>query len=146
MLKSTAFLVSTLVMMCGCRSGSDAPPATEATKDAEPAAAEAKAASPEILGSLPKEAIEKVINANKAAVRACYETALKGNPKLAGRIVLNWKITPEGKVNATAVKESSLGDDSVGTCIVAEVNKWAFDKPSAGGVVEVNYPFVFKPG
>lgn len=98
-------------------------------------------------GSLEPAAIKQVIQGAKDQIRTCYEKALTKNPKLAGAVKTKFTINADGTVNDSRVVMSDVADVAVGTCIVSVLDGLTFPKPKGGGVVVVNYPFVFKsPG
>ena len=61
-----------------------------------------------------------------------------------GKIVFEWVIELSGSVGVVRIKQSSLKDSSVATCIQALMRRWKFPKPQ-GGTVTVTYPFGFSP-
>ena len=104
----------------------------------------ATALAEEAKGRLPREAIKKVIDEHRAEIRWCYEAVLQDNPKLEGKVTLRWRIDSDGKVTRVEVTETTLESPAVEGCMVEKVKKWEFPKPEGGGLVEVNYPWVFK--
>ena len=108
-----------------------------------------RAAEPEPVissGGLPREAIQKVINTNRNAIRTCYERRLAESPVLTGKVLVKWTIDAGGLVSVVGVtKEGSTIDDAkLLACITKQIKTWKFPKPSGGILVEVNYPFIFK--
>lgn len=101
-------------------------------------------ATPIVLGSLPKEVIKKVIDQNRAQIRYCYEVELQKNQDLAGKVQLKWVIGATGSVVQTQVATNSMQTPAVGRCLRQKIMGWKFPAPAGGGIVEVNYPFVFK--
>lgn len=100
----------------------------------------------QVLSGLPKDVINEVVQRHRSEIRACYDAALQRNPGLRGKIVVAFNIAPNGIVQSASVKESTLGDSSLGTCIVARVKSWIFPKPEAPVVTEVSaYPFYMNP-
>ena len=101
-------------------------------------------ASPEVTGgSLDKEVIRRVIRRHVHEVRFCYEKGLARNPKLEGTVAIAFRINAEGTVESSVVKQSSLNQPEVESCIADRVLRWAFPKP-VGGTVGVTYPFVLR--
>jgi len=101
---------------------------------------------PHLLGALPTDDVKRVIDTSKASVRFCYEKALTGgHPELQGKLSLHWIIEPTGKVDKASVTKgvSTLEDAGVEACVLDVVRSMVFPEPTGGGVVEVNYPFVF---
>ncbi|MBX5480316.1 MAG: AgmX/PglI C-terminal domain-containing protein [Myxococcaceae bacterium] len=43
------------------------------------------------------------------------------------------------------IAETSLQDAEVEQCILSRINRWRFPEPRGGGVVAVNYPWIFRP-
>lgn len=98
----------------------------------------------EVRGSLSKEAIRRVIQRNLSQVRFCYEQGLSTRPDMAGRISVQFMISPSGVVQHTAVAQSTLGSAQVDQCVAAAVRRWTFPAPDGGGYVSVSYPFLFE--
>jgi hypothetical protein len=99
---------------------------------------------PVIVGALDKELIRQVIEENRAQIRYCYEKELVRTPGLFGKLGVVWTISASGLVEAVRIKEDTLGNGEVARCVAVKIRSWAFPKPRGGGVVMVNYPFVFK--
>lgn len=93
-------------------------------------------------GTLSREAIQSVVRRHTNEVRFCYERALQQNPNLAGRVMVHFVISPTGTVQSAVARENTVGDPQVGTCVAQAVQRWTFPAPE-GGLVAVNYPFVF---
>jgi TonB family protein len=94
-------------------------------------------------GELSKDEIQRVINAHVGEIQYCYEKQLRGNSGLAGRVVLEWTVTPAGAVSVVKVSTSSLSSSDATNCMMDRVKKWKFPKPRGNGGVTVVYPFVF---
>ncbi|GEN08136.1 FHA domain protein [Myxococcus fulvus] len=99
---------------------------------------------PEVMGSLDKELIRKVIQANRAQIRYCYESMLNRFPKLGGKVAVKFVITATGTVASSSVAQSTAGNAELETCVAGRVRTWKFPEPKGGGVVVVTYPFIFK--
>jgi TonB family protein len=95
-------------------------------------------------GTLDENAIAKEVGRRKGAVQSCYEKQLKKNPKLSGKVKIQFTIQESGRVDEAHVIEDSTGDGAVGECIVENIKRWRFPKPD-GGSVTVAFPFVFTP-
>jgi TonB family protein len=111
-----------------------------------------KAIGPQIIphpvtvrGSLDKEIVRRVVRAHLNEVRYCYERALARRPSLSGRVVANFTIAPTGRVIASLLQSSTLGEGSVDACVVEAIRRWEFPKPDGGGVAIVTYPFQLAP-
>ncbi len=98
--------------------------------------------APRVNGYLSAEQINRVVRANQAAVRYCYEVEVQRQPNLRGRIEINWRINLQGAVTSARVARSSMSNARVEGCIVRQVRNWRFPRPD-GGEVTVTYPFIF---
>jgi len=96
-----------------------------------------------VSGFLSAEQINRVVQANRAAIKYCFEAALQQKPSLQGAINVQWRIDRKGFVTTTRVAKSSLNDAKVEGCILRQVKRWKFPEPD-GGEVDVVYPFLFR--
>ncbi len=94
-------------------------------------------------GFLSKEQIDRVVRANQAAIKYCFEVEMQRDPKLAGAVSMNWRIDLDGHVTVVRVAKSTLGNARVEGCMVRQIKRWVFPKPD-GGEVEVTYPFLLR--
>jgi len=85
-------------------------------------------------------------------LKQCYDAALKQQPTLRGKLVLNFRIVGDPDVggvvdDASIADDSTLKDSEMETCARESLLALTFDKPpSGGGVVTVRYPIAFAPG
>ena len=93
---------------------------------------------------LTKEEVGKVIHAHMGEVRYCYEAALLYQPKIEGKLQVQFTITSNGSVKKASVQSSSLPEKSLEGCIVGKLKGWEFPKPKGKIDVTVSYPFLFK--
>jgi hypothetical protein len=100
---------------------------------------------PLIFGSLDKEIIRRVINNNRSRIKYCYEKELNKYPKLQGKIKIFFQIEGNGMVSSASVKATTMNNERVEECLAQRVKNMRFPAPKGGGIVQVNYPFFFKP-
>lgn len=93
---------------------------------------------------LTKDEVGKVIHAHMSEVRYCYESAMIHNPKLAGRILIDFTIIGTGNVHVATVKDTTAKDTRLEGCLISKLKGWKFPKPKGGVRVAVSYPFLFK--
>lgn len=93
---------------------------------------------------LSKNQIRDVVFSSMGQVKACYERALKSDPTLAGRIVVNWSISTTGTVSRASVRSDEMGDEGLQACLVQTIKTWAF--PTATASTPVSFPFTLRPG
>ncbi|MBL8911441.1 MAG: AgmX/PglI C-terminal domain-containing protein, partial [Archangium sp.] len=92
-----------------------------------------------VQGALPREAAVSVINAHLGELTSCYARAQRVTPLLAGKLVLQIDLAPNGNVSAARTKASSLQSPALEACALASVKTWRF--PAKAGVITV--PFLF---
>lgn len=95
-------------------------------------------------GALSKEEIARVVRMHWYQIRYCYESQLRSNPKLAGKVVVKWVIEGTGYVQTASIAETTMNNERVENCIARRVRRWKFPQPKGGGIVVVNYPFLFQ--
>jgi hypothetical protein len=96
-------------------------------------------------GTLPAEVILRIIHLNRARFRFCYETALRKDPTVTGRLAVRFVIDRAGSVATAEVDPSStLTSSDVTSCVTGAFKSLSFPQPE-GGVVDVTYPLVFTP-
>jgi hypothetical protein len=84
--------------------------------------------------------IRRYVRRNLPKIQLCYEKELTRNPSLAGKVMVHFAISGEGNVT----QSSGSGMPPVDSCVAQEISQITFPKPQGGGVVVVNYPFVFQ--
>ena len=95
-------------------------------------------------GEIDAKAVKRTLKRKGKMFQQCYETALKSNSKLKGKIVIEFTINTRGKVSeASAVKDSVGG--GVAKCVVRAMKRVRFPRPDDGEVTIAN-AFVFQPG
>lgn len=97
-----------------------------------------------VSGFLSKEQINRVVHANSAAIKYCFENALQRKPRLQGTVNAAWRIDRKGLVTTTRVAKSTLDDPGVEGCILRQIKRWKFPEPDGGEVDVSDYPFVFR--
>ncbi len=90
------------------------------------------------------EQIGRFIRARQQAIQACYETELRRNPQLRGRLLVNIVISTNGRVRAVDFIEDSVRSSSVNNCVRSRIRTWQFPvRPPEETAVTV--PFIFAP-
>ncbi len=99
----------------------------------------------QVTGRLPPEVIQRIVRQNFGRFRLCYESGLKKNPKLAGKVTTRFVIGRDGGVTSVGDGGSTLSDVDVGRCVRGTFPGLSFPEPE-GGVVSVVFPIDFAPG
>jgi protein TonB len=90
-------------------------------------AVEAQRIGKSTAASRTREEIELVFDRNKSAIYALYSRALRDNPALQGKVVLEVTISPSGDVTACRVISSELNDAELERKLVARVKMFRFE-------------------
>jgi len=101
--------------------------------------------TPQVSGYLSAEQINRVVRANQAALRYCYESEVQRQRGLKGKVIIQWRVDRAGAVPTARVTSTTMNNSGVEGCLVRQVKKWRFPKPD-GGEVTVLYPFIFGVG
>jgi hypothetical protein len=96
--------------------------------------------------SLSAEAIRKVVRQSSARFRQCYEKGLAKDPKLEGKVVVQFVIQKDGSVGRVSDTGSTMPDKYVTSCVTRAFRGLSFPVPEGAGISTVTYPLVFKPG
>jgi len=91
-----------------------------------------------------REEIEMVFDRNKGAIYALYSRALRDNPQLQGKLVLEFTIAPTGEVTMCRVVSSELNDPDLERKIIARVRLFHFDAKDVDSVTTTK-PIDFFP-
>ena len=110
-----------------------APPSSTSTGD------------PIILGALDRSLIDEVIRRHGNQIAYCYQRELTKYPSLAGRITTKFVIAKDGSVSSSQIKTSTMGNETVESCVNGRFMRMQFPRPVGGGIVIVSYPFAFSP-
>ena len=91
------------------------------------------------------EAIRRTVRSHLSEVKNCYASAMKKNPGLKGKMVLDWDVNDKGAVTKAALneKKSTLNNEDVTKCITEKLMGWKFPAAEVGKTISVSYPFDF---
>lgn len=104
-----------------------------------------RTASVDVSGRLPSEVIQRVVRQNFGRFRVCYESGLRTNPTLNGRVSARFVIDRTGAVSAVQNGGSDIPDSGVVNCVMSAFYGLSFPAPD-NGVVRVTYPIMFSVG
>jgi hypothetical protein len=93
-------------------------------------------------GDLDPAIIRRYVKQNINKISFCYEKELLARPGMAGEVQIQFLI------NGAGVVQSSAGrgfDSQVAACVADVIHAIKFPQPTNGGIVQVNYPFTFRP-
>lgn len=91
---------------------------------------------------LDKNTIRRYIRQRLPRIKYCYEKQLLVSPGLAGTVLSDFQISPQGAV----ISSSATGvSDEVSSCVADVISTVHFPRTKNGLVVQVKYPFTFRP-
>ncbi len=89
-----------------------------------------------------RDVIARVVARGRGKIQHCFERQLLiGGKQLEGRILVRWRIGPEGRAEAIRIVEDTVGSPQVRRCVTQTVGRWSF--PAAATAITVVYPFEF---
>jgi TonB family protein len=91
-----------------------------------------------------QEEIELVFDRNKSAIYALYNRALRDNPALMGKVVMQLTIAPTGVVTDCRIVSSELGDAELERKLVARVKMFRFEDKDVEAITTTK-PIEFFP-
>ena len=112
----------------------DAPSLVQAVNDCDIAVCAGNASS----------ALIDAIRSHASQARACYEAALKQTPTVAGRLMLNLRISHDGASCPLRVAQNELSEAATLLPCLRSLLEIQYPKPQ-GGCVELNLPLKFVP-
>jgi TonB family protein len=88
--------------------------------------------------------INSVINREKAKIKRVYETWLKRDPQLGGRIKVRFTIMTDGSVTSAVSVQSTTNNTRFDQNVLRYISRWNFAKCSPDSPLEIVLPFVFE--
>ncbi len=95
---------------------------------------------------LPKEVIMRIVRQNFGRFRLCYESGLKANPNLTGKVTAKFSINEKGEPSKATDGGSSMPDANVLTCTLDVFKNLSFPSPENAKQVDVTYAIDFQTG
>jgi hypothetical protein len=89
--------------------------------------------------------ISKAIAEKRPQSRACYDTAAKKAPGLAGRIIINFRIDESGNVSETSqgMQDDQITDETLVTCVSEVIKTVSFAASKKGKTTRAYHQFEF---
>jgi hypothetical protein len=83
--------------------------------------------------TVPVSDADRVIAGLRPRFRQCYQTGLNSDPSMAGKVVIQAKVAPNGEVSSADVTSNSGLSQQVASCIAGVVKRAQFNAPGGGG-------------
>jgi len=98
----------------------------------------------EATGKRSADEIERVFQKNKGGIFNIYNRALRKNPSLSGKVVVELTIAPSGEVTGVKILSSELDDAALERKLVLKIKRFKFSKARVAKIT-VTYPIEFLP-
>ncbi|MEM8608998.1 MAG: AgmX/PglI C-terminal domain-containing protein [Myxococcota bacterium] len=89
--------------------------------------------------------VQRQIKQRIKSITRCYESELRKNPSLAGKVTVTFTIQERGNVTGAKASENTTGSPAVADCVTRTISRFRFNPGPEGGSVTFRYPFVFQP-
>ncbi len=128
----------------GGRSTTQVTSSAAEAKRAANAASRSKGKGKNHKGNRTREEIQTVFDQNKGSVYALYNRALRKDPTLRGKVVLELTIAPNGSVTKCRIVSSELNDKALERKLVSRIKLFKFANKDVDTAI-VSYPIDFLP-
>lgn len=88
-------------------------------------------------------AINRIVSRQQSRLKKVYESMLKRDPTLSGKLKIKFTIMTNGSVTGVSIIESTTNNATFDKRILSYIKRWKFPSITGGSPVEVVYPFVF---
>jgi hypothetical protein len=94
------------------------------------------------------EAYRRTVKKNISSIRTCYSRELANDPKLSGKLVIDWKVDDKGIATEAIpnAQKTTLKNNAVASCVVDKIITMKFPHAALGQSVSISYPFTFTNG
>jgi hypothetical protein len=86
--------------------------------------------------------VRQKISKDLPKINRCYESALRYEPELAGKVSLRFAVVRTGYVKGVQVLENTTGNDKVERCVARVVSAIRFPRRRTGKSLRFTFPFV----
>lgn len=96
-------------------------------------------------GEFDSALVQRQIKQRLKSITRCYESELRKNPSLSGKVTVTFTIQERGNVTDARATENTTGSPAVADCVTRAISRFRFNPGPDGGSVTFRYPFVFQP-
>jgi protein TonB len=116
----------------------------DAPEEEVAAAGAVRLVKPDVSSVRSIEEVRRVFDANKGAIFSIYNRALRNDPNLLGKVVLELVIEPDGSVSTCEVLATELTDQELLARVMRRVRLFDFGARDVA-VTKISYPVHFLP-
>lgn len=95
--------------------------------------------------SLDAFVVRSKIKKDLPKINRCFESALRHEPELEGKVSIRFAVVRAGTVRGVQVVENTTGNQSVERCVARVVGTLRFPSRRHGQSMRFTFPFVFAP-
>ena len=96
-------------------------------------------------GTLNAMVVRETIRRDLPKINRCYESALRYEPELAGKVKVRFAVVRRGDVQAVKILENTTGHEGVERCVTRVVSAIKFPTRRSGKPLSFTFPFIFAP-
>jgi len=96
-------------------------------------------------GRIDSFVVRQKIHKDLPKINRCYESALRYEPELAGKVSIRFAVVRRGYVKGVQVVENTTGNHGVERCVARVVSALRFPSRRTGKSLRFTFPFVFAP-
>jgi TonB family protein len=96
-------------------------------------------------GKVDASVVRAKIRRDLPKINRCYESALRYEPELAGKVKVRFAVVRMGHVKGLQVVENTTGHSGVERCVARVVSAIRFPSRRKGKSLRFTFPFVFAP-
>jgi TonB family protein len=96
-------------------------------------------------GAVERDDLRRTVRDHVPELATCPDAAGPSRGLIGGRIVVDFVIDPQGRVERSSIRSSTISDHTIDTCVGQQACRWTFAAPRDGGKAVVSYPLVFTP-
>lgn len=96
-------------------------------------------------GKIDAFVVRQKIRKDLPKINRCYESELRYEPELAGKVSVRFAVVRTGYVKGVHVVENTTGNDRVERCVARIVSALRFPRRREGKSLRFTFPFVFAP-
>ena len=96
-------------------------------------------------GKIDAFVVRQKIRKDLPKINRCYESVLRYEPELAGKVSVRFAVVRTGYVKGLHVVENTTGNDKVERCVARVVSAMRFPRRRTGKSLQFTFPFVFAP-
>jgi TonB family protein len=89
--------------------------------------------------------VREKIRKDLPKINRCYESALRYEPELSGKVSVRFAVLRKGHVQGLEVVENTTGSPNVERCVARIVEAIRFPSRRSGKSLRFTFPFVFAP-